>query len=81
MTVALSYAGGAAVPITRVVVNRLGGCTHSTHFDQRQARRQCNLPALTQPQRSIDKSPTLLRLPCQGCASSPYGVSAVGLHF
>ena len=36
VTIPLTYAGGAAVPITRVVVNRLGGTTHSTHFDQRQ---------------------------------------------
>ena len=26
------------MPISRVVVNRFGGATHSTHFDQRQAR-------------------------------------------
>ena len=27
---------GSAPAITRVVLNRIGGSTHSTHFDQRQ---------------------------------------------
>jgi hypothetical protein len=35
-TVTLTFAGGGPVPISRVVFNRVGGITHSTHFDQRQ---------------------------------------------
>lgn len=37
-TVTITFSGGNPVPITRVVFNRLGGVTHSTHFDQRQVR-------------------------------------------
>jgi hypothetical protein len=34
--VMLNFSGGAPVTISRVVFNRVGGITHSTHFDQRQ---------------------------------------------
>lgn len=36
ITVPLSFVGGAATTIKRAVLNRVGGVTHSTHFDQRQ---------------------------------------------
>lgn len=36
ITIPFTFTGGPAVPITRVVVNRIGGITHSLHMDQRQ---------------------------------------------
>ena len=36
--VTLGFVGGDPVSIGRVVFNRVGGITHSNHFDQRQVR-------------------------------------------
>ena len=44
--VTLGFVGGDPVAIGRVVFNRVGGITHSNHFDQRQVTKSAGcLPA------------------------------------
>ena len=61
VTIPFTFTGGPAVPITRVVINRIGGLTHSLHIDQRQVY----ILTWLQPSLSPKKRDScILALPC-----------------